>query len=324
MKRTLVALAVQTGIAGSMLAVPQLAAAQGAAVLEEIVVVARRRSENLQNVPIAVTVFTAGEIQRAGIERPQDFIGLTPNVTIVDTANVGDTQVSIRGQVSTRDAESTFAYVVDGVLITNPNGFNGELYDIEQIEVLKGPQGALYGRNATAGAIIVNTKRPGNEFEGSIKVGAGSDNLYKGQAMVSGALVEDKLFGRLAFNYRETDGQFTNENTGADDEVNYHEETGFRGRLIWEASDRLSFDTQASYRDVEGGATNFNGVFALPVAADFTGIPELYKDVNDHDFRYISNTPGENEQENTFFSLKADYEFDGATLTQDVVMACLP
>jgi iron complex outermembrane receptor protein len=315
MKRKLITLAVQAGLAGAVLASPQLASAQEGAVLEEIVVTARKRAESLQNVPIAVTAFTAKEIDRAGIERPQDFIGLTPNVTIVDTANVGDTQVSIRGQVSTRDAESTFAYVVDGVLITNPNGFNGELFDIEQIEVLKGPQGALYGRNAVAGAILVNTKRPGDELEGSIKVGAGDDNLYRGQAMVSGPLVENKLFGRLAFNYRETDGQFTNELTGGDDEVNYHKEQGIRGRLIWEASDRLTFDTQASYRDVEGGAINFNAVFALPGAAEFTGFPELYKDVNDHDFRYAFNTPGENEQETTFFSLKADYEFDGATLT---------
>jgi iron complex outermembrane receptor protein len=116
-------------------------------------------------VPIAVTAFTANDKQSAGINRPQDFVSLTPNVSMVDTANAGDTQVTIRGQYSTRDAESTFAYVVDGVLITNPNGFNGELYDIEQIEVLKGPQGALYGRNAVAGAIILNTRRPTDEFE---------------------------------------------------------------------------------------------------------------------------------------------------------------
>ena len=132
--------------------------------LEEVTVIARKRAENGQEVPIAVTPFTAQEIKDAGIERPADFIELIPNVTIVDTANVGDTQVSIRGIVSTRDSESTFAYVVDGVLITNPNAFNGELIDIEQIEVLKGPQGALYGRNAVSGAILVNTLRPGEEF----------------------------------------------------------------------------------------------------------------------------------------------------------------
>ena len=86
--------------------------------------------------PIAITAFTEQTIERAGIERPADFIGLMPNVTIVDTANVGDTQVSIRGVVSTRDAESTFAYVVDGVLSTNPNSFNEELVDVAQIEEL--------------------------------------------------------------------------------------------------------------------------------------------------------------------------------------------
>ena len=113
--------------------------------IEEIVVSARKRAENLQEVPIAVTAFTESQIESAGIQRPADFISLMPNVTMVDTVGVGDTQVSIRGIVSTRDAESTFAYVVDGVLVTNPNGFNEELMDVSQIEVLKGPQGALYG-----------------------------------------------------------------------------------------------------------------------------------------------------------------------------------
>ena len=115
-------------------------AQQGAVAIEEVVVTARKRVENVQEVPIAVTVFTESTIERAGIERPVDFISLMPNVTIVDTANVGDTQVSIRGIVSTRDAESTFAYVVDGILSTNPNSFNEELVDVTQIEVLKGPQ----------------------------------------------------------------------------------------------------------------------------------------------------------------------------------------
>ena len=93
----------------------------------------------MQEVPIAISAIDATTIERAGIERAGDYISLIPNVTLVDTANVGDT-VSIRGIVSTRDAESTFAYVVDGVLSTNPNSFNEEMFDVEQIEVLKGPR----------------------------------------------------------------------------------------------------------------------------------------------------------------------------------------
>ena len=145
--------------------------------------------------------------------------------------------------------------------------------------------------------------------------GYGSDNLVKAQGMVSGALIEDKLFGRLAVAYRDTDGQFDNDFTGEDDAVNYFEETSVRGRLIWQASDTLTFDAQASYRDVDAGAINYNAVFALPAAAEFTGVPELYQDVNDRDLNYIFNVPGENKQENTSFSLKADYEMDIGTLT---------
>ncbi|MEL7045873.1 MAG: Plug domain-containing protein, partial [Pseudomonadota bacterium] len=151
-------------LAGALLAPlsPALWAQESGLAIEEIVVVARKREENLQEVPIAISAIDENTIQRAGIQRASDYVGLVPNVTLVDTANVGDTQLSIRGIVSTRDAESTFAYVVDGILSTNPNSFNEELFDIQQIEVLKGPQGALYGRNAVAGAILVSTKEPSN------------------------------------------------------------------------------------------------------------------------------------------------------------------
>ena len=178
MKKKLVSHAIQLTIFGTTLAIPQFALAEQAR-LEEVVVVARRRSEDLQQVPIAVTAFTSSDIQSAGINRPQDFISLTPNVSIVDAANAGDTQVTIRGQYSTRDAESTFAYVVDGVLITNPNGFNGELFDVEQIEVLKGPAASLYGRGDPGGTVNIVTKKPQPEAFTTLQTSAGSWDRYR-------------------------------------------------------------------------------------------------------------------------------------------------
>ena len=315
MHKKLITTAVNTAILGSIMSLPAVTQAQDSLQLEEVIVTARKRTESMQDVPVSVTVFTQQDIQDAGIERPQDFIGLTPNVTIVDTANAGDTQVTIRGQYSTRDAESSFAYVVDGVLLTNPNAFNGELFDVQQIEVLKGPQGAIYGRNAAAGAILVTTQRPSNDFEAKIGGGVGDDNLVKGQGMVSGPIIDDQLYGRISLSYRDTDGQFENKFTGDDDTGNNLEETNVRGRMIWEPSENLTLDAIASYRDVEAGAINFNAVFALDQAAANFDNPALAADVNDHNFKYINNAEGENNQTTTFFSLKADYEMDIGTLT---------
>jgi iron complex outermembrane receptor protein len=280
--------------------------------IEEVVVSARKRAENLQEVPIAVTAFTEAQIESAGIQRPADFISLMPNVTMVDSANVGDTQVSIRGIVSTRDAESTFAYVVDGVLVTNPNGFNEELMDVSQIEVLKGPQGALYGRNAVAGAIIVSTNRPDEEFEGKVKVGAGNNGSKNASLTLSGGLAEGVL-GRVSVSQRETDGHYSNALTGASS-VDFLEDTTVRGRVIWDVNEELSLDFRGGMSEVSGGAINFNAVFAIPAFAAGYG-PSFFKDVNEHEFIFSNNVPGENEQETTEFSIKADWDRDGVDVT---------
>jgi len=280
--------------------------------IEEIVVSARKRAENLQEVPIAVTAFTEAQIKSAGIQRPADFISLMPNVTMVDSANVGDTQVSIRGIVSTRDAESTFAYVVDGVLVTNPNGFNEELMDVSQIEVLKGPQGALYGRNAVAGAIIVTTNRPDEEFEGKVKVGTGNNGSKNASLTLSGGLAEGVL-GRISVSQRETDGHYSNALTGASS-VDFLEDTTVRGRVIWDVNEELSLDFRGGMSEVSGGAINFNAVFAIPAFAAGFG-PSFFKDVNEHEFIFSNNVPGENEQETTEFSVKADWDRDGVDVT---------
>jgi len=297
----------------SMLPFTTTSAQQGGAfAIEEIVVTARKRAESLQEVPIAITAFTAQTIERAGIERPADFISLMPNVTIVDTANVGDTQVSIRGIVSTRDAESTFAYVVDGILSTNPNSFNEELVDVQQIEVLKGPQGALYGRNAVAGAILVTTKEPGDEFSGQVKVGGGSDGLAKASLRLSGPLGE-KARGSIAGSYREFDGVFSNIYENAGSGVDYLEDTTVHARLIFEPNDQLTWDLRAGYSEVEGGAINFNAVFAIPA---FNAIgTNFFADVNDHDFTFAFSVPGENKQETAEFAVKADYATDNGDWT---------
>ena len=162
-KTRLFALAAAHG--ASLLAVPPVLQAAETGQLEEIVVTARQREERIEDVPVSITAFTAAEIRSAGIERPQDFIALTTGVSQVQTAEAGDMQVNIRGINTGRDAETNFALVIDGVLQTNPNALNQELSGVTQIEVLKGPQGALYGRNALAGALILTTRKPGDELE---------------------------------------------------------------------------------------------------------------------------------------------------------------
>ena len=210
--------------------------------LEEVVVSARKVDESLQDVPIAMSVFTSSDIEDAGIERPEDFIALTPNVVMANTVNVGDTLVTIRGLTSTRDAESNFAFVVDGVLQTNPNAFNRELLDIAQIEVLKGPQGALYGRNATSGAILITTKAPSGESENTAVVGMGINNSSKLQYVNSGML-GDNVYTRFSVSTRETDGEHTNIFSNSQN-VDFFEDTTVRGRILVD-NDSSSWDLRA-------------------------------------------------------------------------------
>lgn len=319
--KNLVALGVVTAAAWG--SAPQVLAQGAGFSIEEVVVTARKRAENLQEVPIAITAIDEQTLQRAGVERAADYIGLIPNVTLVDTANVGDTQVSIRGIVSTRDAESTFAYVVDGVLSTNPNSFNEELFDVEQIEVLKGPQGALYGRNAVAGAILVTTRQPDNEFEAKISGGVGNQDAAKVGASISGPLVEDTLFARLAFSSRRDDGSYSNSLTGRDGVVDFVEDDSMRGRMIWNVNEDLTLDFRAGYSEVKGGAINFNAVFAIPQFEAAFGSPQFFADVNDLDFNFTFNVPGENEQETRDFAIKADWDLGVADMVASVAYSDL-
>ena len=215
--------------------------------LAEIVVTARQRQEKLLDVPVTVQVFTANEIKSAGIERPQDFIAMTPGVSQVQTAEVGDMQVSIRGINTGRDAETNFALVIDGVLQVNPNSLNQELANIEQIEILKGPQSALYGRNAVAGAMIITTKKPGDHLDAEAKIGYGNKNTQTASLYVGGPLAPG-LSGDIGAFYRKTNGFFENRLLNCDDCNDYYKETGVTPRLIFQLSDDATSTSKPSIR----------------------------------------------------------------------------
>jgi iron complex outermembrane receptor protein len=312
----------RSALIGGVLAVavlmPEFAVAEGeGAMIEELVVTARRRAESVQDVPGTVTAIGQSTIEGAGVERVEDFIRLTPGVTLVNTAEVGDTQVNIRGINGARDAENSFAFIVDGILHTNPAAFNREYPALQQIEVFKGPQGAIYGRNAAAGAVIVTTERPTEEFTGSIKTSYANDDSLFVQGTVSGPIVEDELFFRLSGTYRDTDGFWRNELKNDSSTIDRFKNYDIDGRLLWEPNDRLSVDMKGRYGEVDASAITFNATFHLPVlAGGEPANPAAFEDVNDHKFIFQHNVDSDNNQEALELSVKADYEFEnGYTLT---------
>ncbi|MFL2770643.1 MAG: TonB-dependent receptor [Rhodospirillaceae bacterium] len=283
------------------------ASAQQIAV-EEIVVTGLKRSESLLDAPVAVTVFTADAIQKAGITRPEDFLSLVPNVNFVTSNHQGEFFVNMRGQAGVRFAEGAVAVVVDGVQLSTQNEFNGDFFDIEQLEVLKGPQNALYGRNATAGAIIVTTKAPGDEWEGSIQASYGNWNAMKLQGGVGGP-INDNIGIRLSASMTDSDGPFTNEFTN--EKVHrWNNQTG-RLRLNWEGE-----NTTADF--VFGGSHGTGGAIAFNAQISGTTVGGVFipgPDTNAvHEIPFVNDVQGLNIQDKMNSSLRIVHETDTVTI----------
>jgi iron complex outermembrane recepter protein len=296
----------------------QVAYAQESAAndLEEIVVTtARQRAESLQNVPASITAITSATLEAANVERAGDFIRLTPGVSLVQTAEVGDAQVNIRGINGARDAENSFALIIDGVLQTNPAAFNREYADLKQIEVVKGPQGAIYGRNAAAGAIIITTTQPGKTFGGDAKIGYAEDNTMTGSLVMSGPL-SDRAGWKVAADYRKTDGFFYNsylKNNSVDDYMGWN----VNARVVFEPSDTSTLDVKAHYGKVDGSSISFNADFLVP-GLTFAPLPnaQLFdEDVNTHKFDFVNNIDPTNDQKAQDLSVKFDADTSLGKLT---------
>jgi len=285
------------------------------AVLEEVVVTAQKREQNLQDVGISVTAFSADQMRQLGFTNSVDVVAHTPNVEVTGAGGGVINTFSIRG-VTQNDfsaaQESPIAVYIDEVYISQNFVTGFSIFDLERVEVLRGPQGTLFGRNATGGLVQYVSARPTEETEGFVDVTLGEDGRQRIEGAISGAL-GDMVLGRLSGVYNENDGLIENR-IGPD--VMQTDDYSIRGQLLFQPSDEIDILFKALYADedsIRGGyahTVGFDGVFASdPLATDFFGYRsggDLHK--GDYDF------DGYNEVEVSAYTLKVDWQLGDFTL----------
>jgi iron complex outermembrane receptor protein len=236
----------------SSIFVPTVLAATGASELEEVVVTAERRTENLQNVPVTVTAVSVDMLESSHVNNIQQLASLVPSLSVVDPT--GYTMAFIRGIGSSTLGGGTFSSVamyLDGVYIARTTSTMFELDSAESVQVLAGPQGSLYGRNATAGAIVVTSKKPkpGAPLSGSLSAGFGSYSQSDFSASLSGGLGDRFALGFTAAKH-DHNGFVRNLNTaGSPHQENLDDRNAVSASatLVFQASDRVSFSLRGSY-----------------------------------------------------------------------------
>lgn len=232
-------LSVLGAITGFMALPADPAWAQAEPAVQEIIVTARKKAESLQEVPVAITAFTADSIQDAGIRDLYDVAELTPGLSFFNAQGEFLAVPVIRGMAPTDIfGENNAAIFVDGIYVSGREGLNFSQLDLERIEVVKGPQSALYGRNAFSGAINYVTKAPSDQFGMKAEVTGGSDGRMGGQASVTGPVLTDQLTGRLSVLYDDFDGTYGNPLGGQD--IGGYRYQSFQGTLRWAPVDTLS------------------------------------------------------------------------------------
>lgn len=299
------------------------AQAQGesAGSIEDILITARKKSETLQTAPISVGALTAESINQLAVRDVADIAKTVSGISFEnDFGRQGDRPV-IRGQASIL-GESGVAFFIDGVYTSN-SITNINVQEIERIEVVKGPQSALYGRNTYSGAINVITRKPGEEFTGRLLAEAAEFGDLQFTGFVSGPIT-DNLGFILSARYYERDGTFTNQFDG--DDLGDEQSTNFSGGLFFEPSESANFELRLTYgEDRDGPIPSFlqgaeenncfqdNGFLYNGNGRYFCGTVDSRPSSLDYN-RSFTRRPGF-ERDRFTASLKSEFDFDFATFT---------
>jgi outer membrane receptor protein involved in Fe transport len=258
------------------------AAEAQAQAIEEIIVTTRKRAENLQDVPIVITAFTAEIMERRGIADIEDVTKYTPGLSYDEGFSKQDTRIVIRGLSPSRGRQNAAVLMDDvdisseaiatagGSLFVNPR-----LFDTERVEVVKGPHSALYGRSAFAGAINYIMRKPGDEFRGNATLEVGQYGKLEGRVSASGPIVEDKLSIGGTVAVWDVGGMYRNAVSGR--KLGGSDGEGYAVSAVWKATEGLKFTARAEHTsdhfDQEArGRLNPGAATTLPLPASAVGV----------------------------------------------------
>ena len=308
-------------------AIPIAAVAQesGQLVLEEIIVTAQKRQETLQDVPISVHVLGSAILNDASLDKIEEIQHYVPNLQMTESGI--STQMYIRGigTGNNQGFEQSVGMYIDGVYYGRQQLIRAPLFDLERIEVLRGPQGVLFGKNTIAGALNMTSAKPTDDFTGLLSLEGGDYGIFDAQAMVSGPL-SDNVRGRLAVRYYEEDGYFTNIFRGRDE--TQREDVAIRGTLEWDPTDNLalSLKIESNQFDAVGrsisivqddvsiapfptAGLNFDQIFEFVLMQpDRVGDPII-------DFNRRADAREDSQNDLTNITFTADYGLGDNTLT---------
>lgn len=316
--RLVTAVAVATAPLGLSVAGAQSEDIRSSQSLEEIIVTAQKREQRLQEVPLSISAITEGTIEDSGLTSIQDLSQMAPGLLFAESIGRQTASAAIRGVATFGFGDPTVQVLLDG--FTNGFGRSGDnatLLELERIEILRGPQATLYGRNAIGGIINYVTRAPDNEFRANVVGEAGSYENYLLQGSVSGPILDDRLFAGIALGYRSSGGFLDNTVTGQRD-VNDEEDINARLRLRYIPTDALEVNFTFDYNEAHDAAGDPSHVPPAFFSANRPTLAQVAAggfDFNDFTRTISQDVLGGFDREAKTIVLDVDYDFGGATLT---------
>ena len=226
--------------------------------IEEVIVTAQKRDQAITDVSVTMNAFTDEDMRVFRVEDPTDIAQFVSNMDIKGTLGGVNPAITLRGvglnDFNANNNPSVGVYI-DDVFLASPAMLNSRMFDVERVEVLKGPQGTLYGRNTTGGAIKVVNRKPTHETDGYISLGAGDYDLMEIEGAIGGGL-SDSVAGRLSVSYRDQ-GESYHDNRLTGSDFGDLESTTVRGQLLFEPSDTFTAHVTVHYAEIEGANSPF-------------------------------------------------------------------
>ena len=278
--------------------------------LEEVVVTATKRKSSMQDLPMAINAFDSDRLESSGVVDIKDIQFLAAGVHVGGNRNY--TAVTVRGiggDLNLPGTSSGVAVHLDGVYLGQRTQLGRAFFDLERIEVLRGPQGTLYGRNATGGSVNIISKSPTDELEGGLSASLGNYNLVDIEGYLSGPIIADEIKGRVAFKSVSRDGY--TDNIGVGNEIDNEESESIRGQISYDPSESFRLNLIADYTKDESVPVpvTSRGFEAVPTIGETFGGTLATGRKRNADFE------DDQDVEAWGLNLKAEWEFDGATLS---------